>query len=155
MSDDFEDSAFEGGAQVEGDDLAINLADVEESSYEAIPAGLYPVEIAQLEYKLSASSGNPMWETLLRITDGEYRNRQLFFYFPFSIAAQPMTKAAIRQIAPELLEGPFKPKQVAESGDLIGRECMAKVKVENYQGEPRNKVAGLRALKDGEGLASF
>ena len=103
------DETFEEGAG-----LVIDLAGVEEASFENMPRGLYPAVVESLEYKLSKSAGQPMWAIMWNISDGDYSNRKQFSNLSFSEKALPFTKRNISRFAPELLEGPFDPKKIAD-----------------------------------------
>lgn len=141
------------GASFETDNdgnIMIALDDVQEQSFEAIPKGIYPVVIEQVEYQLSKSSGQPMWNVRLGVTDGEYTNRKLFTFISFSPKALPGTKGTIRVIAPHLLQGQFNPKQIAEDGELIGIQCRVKVSIETYEGQDRNRVQRFMAGSDSQ-----
>ena len=125
---------FEGGDA----SVAIDLTDVQEASFEAVPVGEYDAVIANAEYKLSQSSGSPMWSLQLQIVGGDYDNRRIFDNISFSEKALPYTKKTIATIAPELLSGPFDPEEAA--ADLQGKEVRIKTKMETYQGEKSARV---------------
>jgi hypothetical protein len=131
------DDGFNQGAAFENEDagILVDLRNVEEMSFEAIPKGIYPAVLDQCDYSLSKNSGKPMWSARFTIAEGEYANRKLFTFLSFSEKALPGTKRQIRQFAPELLSVPFDPKQVAESGALVGRPCRVKVDIEDYKPE--------------------
>lgn len=142
------DDLFEDG----DDALTINMDEVEGQSFEAIPKGTYAGVIEELEYKLSASSGQPMWALAVTITEGDYIGRKLFTNLSFSPKALPGTKANIQKIAPELLSSAFNPKKIAESGKLIGKAVRVKTKLETYEGEERTKIASFLAGKASDGF---
>ncbi len=144
-SSDDQDELFEDG----DDSLVINMNDVEESSFELVPKGNYDCVIETLEYKLSNSSGKPMWAVVLAIADGTYSGQKLFTNISFSEKAISMAKSAIMKFAPEVLNDSFNPKKIADSGQLSGRRCRVKTKIEPYEGEDRTKVAGCCILPYG------
>jgi len=129
----------------EGGNLVVNLAGIQEAKYEAIPRGIYNAEIDTVEYGMSANSGNPMLTLQLAITEGDYQGRKLYTYWSFSQKALPFTKAAMQRIAPELLTAKFDPQKVADEGQLLGKPCRVRVTIEDYQGEPRSRVAQVLA----------
>jgi len=154
-TDNTQDASFEGGNAVfeDGDQLVVDLTGVKESSFEAIPQGRYLIEVANCEYALSKSSGAPMLSMRLRVVEGEFENRQLFFFASFSPKALPGTKANLAKLDPELVAAPFNPRQVADSGQLLGKRAIARVRVEKGDdGESRNAVGGLMSA-DGAGAA--
>jgi hypothetical protein len=134
----------------EGDDsLVIDMDNVEEQSFELLPKGVYDCVIEDCEYKLSNSSGKPMWSLTLVVTSGEFEGRKLFANMSFSEKALPMTKATIMKIAPDVLQAPFMPKKIADEGTLVGKNVRAKTKIEKYEGEERTRVANLMAPTGG------
>jgi hypothetical protein len=144
------DESFE-----EADDaLSINMDDVAEQSFENVPPGKYKAVIESVEYKTSESSGQPMWSVQMAITEGEFANRKLFTFLSFSPKALPGTKANIRKINPDLLSSDFKPKAIAESGELVGTVVCVKTKLEEYQGEKRTRVQNFLPVVGGDGFAS-
>lgn len=134
------------------DSLAIDMESVEEQSFENVPKGTYNVVIEQIEYKLSNSSGKPMWNLTLIITDGEFKGRKLWHIVSFSEAALPMSKGQILKFAPEVLSKRFDPKKIAESGDLNGKKFRVKTKIEPYNGEDRTKIASVLAPAETDGF---
>lgn len=141
QEDDF-DTFADGGE----DSLMVNLSDVEESSFEAFKAGLYPVVLEKCEFQISKSSQMPMWNCMFSITEGEFENRKLFTYMSFSPKALPMTKANIRAMGlTELLDGAFDPKAIADEGTIVGSTAMAKVGIEkDNNDEDRNVIKTLK-----------
>lgn len=137
-NDDNNDTFEEGGAQ----SMTADFANVQAVSFENIPAGSYPVAIESCEYETS-KAGNPMWKCTLQITEGEHENRKLFTYIAFSEKAMPFAKATLERIAPDLIASPFQIDE--EAHQLVGVACVAKVKIVQYEGEPRNQVEGLYA----------
>lgn len=131
------DASFDDGEE----SLLINLEEVKAQTFEAIPKGTYDVAIESAEYKLSASSGKPMWNLQLTITEGEFAGRKIFTILSFSEKALPGTKAAIARINPELISTDFNPKAIAESGDLVGLTARVKTKIEMYNDQEQTRVA--------------
>ena len=152
-TNEFEDQDQTAGAAFETDgqgSILVDLSDVQEQSFEAIPKGTYRVVLDQLDYQLSKSSGQPMWNARFTVTEGEYTNRKLFTFISFSEKALPGTKKVIRILKPELLDSAFDPKAVAESGELIGIECRVRVGIQEYEGTDRNRIQDYMSLpKDG------
>lgn len=137
---------------VEDDDnLSIDMSGVEEFKRELLPSGDYNCIISDCEYSRSQSSNKPMWTLVLEVQDGEHAKRKLWMHISFSEGALPGSKATINAIKPELLEGPFQPKKVAEEGELVGLPVTAKVGFDTYQGEKTNKVRRITAGSTGGG----
>lgn len=148
MSDD---QGVDFGESTDSEGLVIDLNDVEDSSFEAIPRDMYVCEVDSLEFGYSQNSGNPMWTWVLAVAGGEYEGRKLFFHTVFAGNGMPRTKKTLSRVAPELLQGPFDPEKVADEGSMIGRKVKARVDIRKYEGEPRNNVRDLFAAEEGDG----
>lgn len=129
--------------------LVINLNEVGDSTFEAIPRGMYNCVVDELSFEHSQRSGNPMWSWRLEVEDGDYAGRKLFFHTVFAGDGLSRTKKTISRVAPELLEGPFNPQEVADNGTLVGRRVKARVDIRPYEGEQRNNVKDLFPPEDG------
>lgn len=133
------DENFEGGDS----SVAIDLSGVEEATFEALPVGEYDGVIVAAEYKLSQSSGAPMWSLQIQVIGGEYDNRRVFDNVSFSSKALPFTKKTLATIAPELVSGPFDPAEAVT--DIQGKEVRFKTKIETYQGEKQTRIKNYLA----------
>lgn len=137
------DDQFEtSGAEFENadDGLTIDLSNVEEMSFEPLPKGIYNGIIEECEYQLSKSSGKPMWNVRISVTDEEYENRKLFTFLSFSEKALPGTKTALAKIAPELLSGPFNPKDPDVIAQVVTKPVKVQVSIEKYQDNENNRI---------------
>lgn len=127
------------------DGLVVDLRNVEEMKFELLPDGNYNGIIEDNQYALSKSSGKPMWNLKVNITDeGEYQNRKLFAILSFSEKALPGTKTALLVIDEELAnrEGGFKVNDPETVASLIGKPVRVKVgrqKSEGYDEQNRIK----------------
>lgn len=126
-----------------------NLRDVDEASYEAIPAGIYRVTVADASMKETGEDSkvpnSPMMTLELRVDGGEYENKPLWHNMVFHEKTLPFVKRDLRALGftdDELEE--FDPQEACS--DIEGRECDAVVGVRQYQGEPTNNIRRLRAL---------
>jgi len=137
------------------EDLVINMNDVTEQTFEAMPRAVYDTVVDSLEFGYSQKAGNPMWTWILEVESGEFIGRKLFFHSTFNEKGLPRTKKTISQVAPELLESEFKPSIIADTGILIGKRCRAKVSISMYEGKLRNTVKDLLAPVEGSGNAGF
>lgn len=146
VKDDGQDDIV--GDADDDDDLEIGLENVESAAFEVIPKGDYDIVIESCEYKRSNASNQPMWAVRLEVETGDFAGKKLFANLSFSPKALPMTKASIGTFAPELLEGSFKPKQLADNGDLLGKKARVRVIVGTYQGNKNNQVKKWFAPKE-------
>lgn len=125
---------------VDDEDFEVNMGEVEASKFEALPQGDYNAVIASLEYGRSQSANKPMWTAQLEVTDGEYTGRKVYTHLSFSPAAMPITKAALATFAPEYNDVAFKPKEVADNGDLLGKNVRVRLTIKTYEGRKSNQV---------------
>lgn len=146
MSEQVDEQLFEDNE----DSFIINMEEVENTSFELIPKGMYNCIIEDCEFTTSESSGQYMWKTKLMITDGDYEGKKLIWFGSFSEKALSMTKGNIARFAPELLSASFNPKKIADDGDLVGVSVRAKVVINKYQGENRSQIKDLYAGEDSE-----
>jgi hypothetical protein len=138
---------------VAGDDLVLDLTDVDESKpeYEPLPPGTYPATVQRVEYGQSQSSGNPMLTWVFAVPqqpadgelEGEPQGDKLLFYFTVlnKDTGKQRLKRALMTIAPDIDLSNFKP---AEAGDwLEGRPCQLKVRVRRNQGRIQNDITDI------------
>lgn len=145
------DAEYAGMVFEDAGELTINLADVKEMKFENVPKGTYLASIDDVQYGMSQNSGAPMFSMKFEIIDGQYAGRKLPAWLSFSPRALPGTRANISRIAPELIGQPFKPRQIANDGVLIGKKVRIVVAIEPYQGEPRSRIVGFKAAEAGAG----
>ncbi|KKM27260.1 hypothetical protein LCGC14_1576560 [marine sediment metagenome] len=127
----------------EGDSLMVDLNDVEDVTFEALPRAIYPCVIAECEFNYSQASSNPMWTLVLEVSDGEYTGRKLYSHLVFAGKGLPITKRQLARIAPELFEGPFDPEDENVIASMLGKNIRAKVTQRKYEGEWTNNVRDL------------
>ena len=137
--------AGEEAALFEGDGsegFVVDLSGIDENSggFTALPRAMYPSIVDDLTYGLSQRSGNPMWTWTFEIESGEHAGRKLFFHSPFTPNMLPRVKKILARVAPEVLAGPFDPKEVADSGIMVGKRAKLRVDIRKYEGQDRNNV---------------
>lgn len=132
----------EGVSVIEEDDenLSFNMNAVEAAVREVLPAGDYNCVLSSLDYSRSASSNKPMWTAILEVEDGTYTGKKIWTIMSFSEKAIAITKGAIKTFAPEVLTDDFQPKKIADNGDLLGKKCRVRTKIELYEGEKQCRV---------------
>lgn len=112
-------------------------------SFELIPDGKYAVRVETAEAKVSAN-GNQMIETRLRITDGQFASRVLFFRATATEKSQGIflrNLAAFGVTSDWLVQSNPSFDQIAQV--LVDREAVAQVSKRTYQGNETNEVKGL------------
>lgn len=143
------EEAYSQAVFEDGGSLIVDLSNVEEMKFEAIPKGIYDAEVDQVDYQMSKNSGAPMFQFVFAIEGGDYAGRKLFFYASFSPKALSGTKTALLRIDPTIFNGPFKPQEIADSGTLLGKKLRIKVTHEDYNGETRARVQTVLAAGAG------
>lgn len=117
------------------------------TSPEVIPAGTYNARVYEVELRTSANSGNPYINWRFRIDGGEYDGRQLFFVTSLKEGALWNLKRTLKALR---FEGDLEGQ--VDLGDLdnfLGRQCRIVVGVEDYLGEPRNRVTRVLPPEEG------
>lgn len=145
MANELSPEEYASAVFEDGGSLVIDLGNIEESKFEAIPKGIYNAEVDQVDYQLSKNSGAPMFQFVFTIEGGEYAGRKLFFYTSFSPKALSGTKTALLRIDPLIFNGPFKPQEIAETGALLGKKVRIKVVPDEYNGEVRARIQTILA----------
>lgn len=137
----------------EGDSLMVDLNDVEDVSFEALPRAMYDCQIADCEFGYSQSKGTPMWTLQLEVVEGEYAGRKLFSHMVMAGDGLPITKRQLSRVAPELLEGPFDPQDPDVVASMLGKDVRVRVTTRQYEGRTVNNVRDLfPASGDGFGV---
>jgi hypothetical protein len=151
--EDGDDDETQGLDDEEGSGFSFDMdATDEDSGFEPMPKGIYGAVVEELEYKMSQSSGKPMWAITWAVTSpAEFaeKNRKLFSYVSFKDTQLGRAKQFVKRIAPELATVKnFSPKRVAEEGLLLGKPARLKVGLskptEEYP-DPRNEVKDVLA----------
>ena len=150
-NDEFETA----GASFENNDdgVLVDLSNVQAQSFDPLPKGNYNGIIEECEYQLSKTSGKPMWNIRVSVTDEEYENRKIFTFLSFSEKALPGTKAALAVIAPEFLSTAFNPKDPDVIAALVTKHVKLKVDIEkNEEHGDRNRVKKWLATEGADGF---
>jgi hypothetical protein len=157
----FEESA--GMQSEEGDGtLMVNLGDVDEKgNFQAAPRGLYDCVVAQLDFALSQSSGNPMWTWVFEVedTNAEFKGRKFFYHTVFNEGGMPRVKRTLARIKTDdgyeahLLSNRFSPETVANEGRLLGARCRVRIEQRKYDGRMTNNVKDVLPPTGGGGEA--
>jgi hypothetical protein len=128
----------QGGVQFEdGQSYTFNMRETEEDSgFAPLPVGTYLVTIEQVEFKMSKSSGSPMWSLTYAVAEGEFaeKNRKIFDIISLKPEQRGRVKRFINRVAPELAElEVFDPKAIAEGGSLVGRNLKVRLDIETTE----------------------
>ena len=134
----------------DGDGGLVDFTNVDAATYELLIPSKYPAVITEIEFKYSASSGQPMWAMVLEVNGGDYDGRKLFFNMSFSAKALSFTKVTLENIAPELLEGPFEPDDPEVYSQFENMDVLAHVVYGKYNGEKTNNTKQLYLASEGD-----
>jgi len=144
QTDDTQGASFEDNSE---QTYTFNMQETaEDTGFEPMPKGMYLCTIDSVEFKLSKSSGAPMWAIKWVVAEGEFaeKNRFVFDNISFKDNMIGRAKTFLVRIAPELAALPdFSPKKVAEDGLLIGKQAKLKLDISSPTAEypnPRNEV---------------
>lgn len=132
------DTAAENGVEFEdGESFSWNMKETtEDSGFAPLPKGTYLVTIESAEFKMSKSSGSPMWSLTYAIAEGEFaeKNRKVFDIISLKAEQRGRVKKFINRVAPELGEAEvFDPKKVADEGLLVGKQLKVKLDIEESE----------------------
>lgn len=79
-------------------DLGCNLGDVDESAFEAFPAGKYPLQAVQLELKSTKSANGQMVAAEFEVLEGPFKSRKVFEYLTFQHPNPDTVRIALQKI---------------------------------------------------------
>ena len=136
----------------EGDSLMVDLNEVEDVSFEALPKGIYPCVIAECDFSYSQSAGNPMWTFVMEVSEGDYTGRKLFSHLVFAGAGLPITKRQLSRIAPELFDAPFNPEDDDTITSMVGKNINVKTQPRKHEGVMRDNVRDLFPASEDAGF---
>ncbi len=143
MANELDQDQYNAAVFEDGGSLMIDMTNIEETSFENVPKGIYNAEVDQCTFEISKNSGQPMLSWVFAISEGEYAGRKLFFYTSFSAKALSSTKSNLMKIAPDLFAGQFNPQVIADQGLALGKPVRIKVTHQLYEGEQRARVQSI------------
>ncbi|KKM82660.1 hypothetical protein LCGC14_1317260 [marine sediment metagenome] len=118
--------------------IKINMAGVQEGEFDAMPDGLYPCRLFDMNVK-NSKDGKPYIEWVFKVQEG-HSNAGRQFWMNNSLQQQALWALKRTLIAlgddPADLDGELE----LEKEDYVGRECVVSVVAETYEGVVRNKV---------------
>lgn len=125
-------------------DLNFDANEHEPQSFDALPAGWYAAILTSAKWRQTKAGTGEYLEFSLQVTKGRYQNRKLFARLNLK---NPNPQAV--QIANGELSSICRAVGVLtpqDSSELLNKPLLVRVKVRDYQGEPRNETAGFKAL---------
>lgn len=123
--------------------MPIHIDFTDTPSLEAVPAGIYTVQVTACDERVGKDSGNPYIYFEFTIEGGDSDARKLFFNATLIEKSRPYLMRTLRAFgwteeelrAPEGLD--------LDPADFFGIRCRAVVRADVYEGEPRARVTRL------------
>jgi hypothetical protein len=120
-----------------GEGFTFDMSGVEaDEGFPVADAGIYDLSLDSCSYKISQSSGNPMWEMRFVITgpddDVAAKKIGVRYYQSFKPDQMPRAKALLQKLGREdLATADFNPKTIADDAVLVGSNVRARLGVRN------------------------
>ena len=120
---------------------------VEPSGFDVLPAGEYDVCIVSSAVESTRAGDGKFLKLELQVLNGPFQNRKVFDRLnlwnknPQAVTIAQGTLSAICRAV-----GVLTPQ---DSSELHNRPLLATIKTRDYQGSPRNEVAGYKELPEG------
>lgn len=153
---DADDDAPKSGGK--GGDDVIDLSSADENAVgksEVVPRGKYRCEVKETEF-VTFKTGSKGMKIQLEVIEGDYAKsktrksgKRFFTNLVMSAAAADLLKSGLKALGVDKKmynSSAFSAKmlqRIADSGDLIGNEVVADVKIRSYEGEKQNEVRRL------------
>ena len=120
---------------------------VEDSKFEAIPAGEYRVIMTESEKKKTKDGASELLQVKLQILDGPFKNRTVIDRFNLWNKNPEATTIAQQQFK-KVCEA-VNVMKPADSSQLHGKPLMVRLAVGEYNGNPNNEVKGYKVCLPG------
>ena len=120
-----------------------DASQVQDSEYEALPAGEYRAVIADSERKKTKDGASELLQVKLQIVDGPFKNRTVIDRFNLwnkNPEATTIAQQQFKKVCEAL--NIIKP---ADSSALHMKPLMIKLAVKEYNGKDQNEVKGYKA----------
>lgn len=160
-----QEDQFEGIQDETGEGFTFDMSEQEEDSgFPVAPAGTYELTVDACEYKISQSSGNPMWALVFLITGPEgdivEKKIQVRNYQVFKPEQMGRVKGFLNKLGHSDLANAkdFNPKQIADDGTLVGSTIRARLgirKSEEYGDQNEIKAFLSSGSEAGAGGGGF
>lgn len=147
----------QGILDTDGEGFTFDMTQQEaDEGFPTADAGIYDLSVDALEYKISQSSGHPMWALRFVITgpDPEVAAKKIGVrhYQSFKPDQMGRAKALVQRLGREdLLTADFNPKKIADDATLVGATTRARLGVRNdpQYGKSNEVKAFLPATAEG------
>lgn len=110
--------------------------------FELMEEGKYPVKVIAAAVRPSKASGTDTWCLDLEIIGRRYAGRKLWLYISMKSEAAPVRKGTMTALGLDTSAG----VDYDLIDDVVGRNALAEIYHDTYQGEKREKVKRLRSI---------
>ena len=116
--------------------IKLDFSNTGDSTFEPLPAGLYPATVFDIKQKVGKDSGQPYLEFTFALSD--QNGRRAWSNYSLQPAALWKLKSTLLALGvpAKSLEGNFE----LDPKDLLGRECVLELIVDSWQGKATNSV---------------
>jgi hypothetical protein len=133
--------------------MDIDLNTVEEVSGGAIPAGEYPAQIEEAELKDTKDGTGKYIRTQWSITGDKLQNRKFWFNFNIVNKNDQAVRIGLGQLKSMILASGATTTKVTDASQIVGLECLVKLKVVSDSYGESNEVTAFKKLT-GDALPS-
>jgi hypothetical protein len=109
--------------------------------FDIIPEGSYQAKVLSSVIKPSKSSGKDTWYLEFELESFKYRGRRLMAFFGMADNSAGFRKGALTAM------GLDTATTIDLIDDVINRHCVLEVKIEEKEGQKKNKIGRLRTIK--------
>lgn len=126
--------------------MDIDLNTVEEVSGGAIPAGEYPAQIEEAELKDTKDGTGKYIRTQWSITGDKLQNRKFWFNFNIVNKNDQAVRIGLGQLKSMILASGATTTKVTDASQIVGLECLVKLKVTTDSYGESNEVTAFKKL---------
>jgi hypothetical protein len=127
--------------------MDIDLNTVEEVSGGAIPAGEYPAQIEEAELKDTKDGTGKYIRTQWSITGDTHANRKFWFNFNIVNKNDQAVRIGLGNLKSMIIASGATTTKVTDASQIVGLECLVKLKVVTDSYGESNEVTTFKKLK--------
>ena len=105
----------------------VNWDEIEETNFDALPAGKYSVVILGIQ-KETSKSGKDMWAIQWKVEEGGFANRRVYQYWVFDGKSLSYVKGYLDALDVDVSQA-FDTDELLASGELIGAPAVLSLTV--------------------------
>jgi hypothetical protein len=127
----------------------LNLETVKEQKFEAMPAGVYTLQVDGATVKPTKDGTGEYVELTLKVTDGDFAKRTLRHRFNTKNKSEQAASIGLSQLKTFLLCAGHSGKSLETASELVGLKAQAVVHLKNdMNGTPRPEVKYFQTLSN-------